>query len=131
MRILLALVCFTCQLRAQTDQRNEVTFGGGFAKSIGRLGSEIDTVVGLGGTYGYRLLPYLQLESGAFIALSPTPRICTSGDHCFDVHDRFIWVPFGPRFVFPAKKDRFEVSLGGGGVFERYVNAANPTGGFT
>ncbi len=94
MRIVLALVCFTCQLRAQTDQRNEVTFGGGFAKSIGRLGSEIDTVVGL-------------------------------------VHDRFIWVPFGPRFVFPAKKDRFEVSLGGGGVFERYVNAANPTGGFT
>jgi len=84
MRIVLALVCFTCQLRAQTDQRNEVTFGGGFAKSIGRLGSEIDTVVGLGGTYGYRLLPYLQLESGAVIALSPTARICTSGDHCFD-----------------------------------------------
>jgi hypothetical protein len=84
-----------------------LTFGGGLAKDVGRFGYEIDTAVGLGGTYGYRVRPHLQLEGGAFVALDPSGTFCASGNNCYDLQDRFIWVPFGPRFVFPVKKDRW------------------------
>jgi len=85
--------------------------------------------VSVGGTYSFRMRRWLALEGGLLTAMDPTG-IVGSYAGFFDVHDRFTWVPFGPRFILPLQHDRFEISAGGGGVYERYTvgNTEAPNG---
>ena len=65
--------------------------------------------------------------SGVLTAIDPTGVVGSSAGF-FDVHDRFTWTPFGARFILPLPHDRFELSAGGGGAYERYTgNTGNET----
>jgi hypothetical protein len=127
MRIAIILSVYAGFLQAQTLQRNEITFSGGEAIQLG-TSFERETAVGLGATYGYRILRYMQVETGVFGVLSPAPQSCDKFG-CVTPNDHFIWIPFGARFIAPLKWDRVEVSLGGGGLYEYYSNPNPYPGG--
>jgi hypothetical protein len=76
--------------------------------------------VSLGGTYGFRFRRWLALEGGVLTANNPTGVINSEFGY-FNIRDRYTWVPFGARFILPLRHDRFEISAGGGGVYERYT----------
>jgi len=117
MRIVLTLSSFFLTLaQAQDVQRNRLTFDGGEAFSIRGACCGTNTEPSLGGTYGFRLTKYVELESGVLTAIHPS----SIDDTRFPApNDHFTWVHFGPRFILPVHT-RFEVSLGIGGVFEDY-----------
>ncbi len=122
----MALCVAAVLARAQDAKPNRVTFSGGWSRQL-NASFEPETGTGLGLSYGRRLVPFMEAEAGVFAALNPTPDI--GGAHYF-VHpeDRFIWVPFGVRFVAPL--GRIELSAGGGGLYEEFwVSNPNPTFG--
>ena len=47
-----------------------------------------------------------------------------------NIHDRFTWVPFGVRLILPLPHDRFELSAGAGGVYERYSGGNTTPAGY-
>ena len=121
------LSCFLPFLAyGQSLERNEFTFNDGYGWQAGiPTGSPRDTAVSLGGTYSFRLRRWLALEAGVLTAIDPTGVVGSSAGF-FDVHDRFTWTPFGARFILPLPHDRFELSAGGGGAYERYTGNETP-----
>jgi hypothetical protein len=123
MRFLFGFLSSITLMDAQSFLRNEITFSGGESWEVFKTFSFSDTAVSLGGTYGYRVLKNVEVNAGVFVALNPTPQSCESFG-CFGGDNRFVWVPFGARFILPLKRDRYELSAGGGGLWEHY--AVNP-----
>ncbi|MGO4883603.1 MAG: hypothetical protein ACLP59_22705 [Bryobacteraceae bacterium] len=110
---------------AQSFDRNEFTFNGGYAWQFHvPTGNQKDTAVSLGGTYSFHFRRWLAFEGGILTAIDPTG-VVGSYAGFFDVHDRYTWIPFGVRFIVPVHHDRIEISAGGGGVYERYT-VGNP-----
>src|SRR2546427_10259800 len=116
MRALLLLFGLTVCADAQSEMRNTVTLGGGFAHSVGTMfGFESAPSVGV--TYAYRLLPHVDVEAGIDAALSLGSE-ARGANYDIKANDRFIWVPFGLRGVLPLRRDRVEISLGAGHIRE-------------
>ena len=109
---------------AQTGFRNSVVFTGGSARDVNAFCCETETALSLGITYGYRPVAHLQLEAGLTAALSSAPEIRGAN---YDIRpaDRFFWVPFGARGILPVSGGRVELSLSGGGLYEKY-QVSNP-----
>lgn len=128
MRFLLGFLASTVLLNAQSFQRNEITFSGGQSWEVFKQFTESDTAVSLGGTYGYRVLKNVAVDAGVLVARDPFPPSCASFG-CFNGDNRFVWVPFGARFILPLKRDRYELSAGGGGLWEHYT-VNNPNAAF-
>ncbi len=125
MRIAFAFFLMISCAWAQSIPRNRFAFNGGWSREVGGSSfSEKDTAGGFGLSYGYRLHPHVEAEAGVFTALQPAGVI--RGAHYYlDPDDRFIWVPFGIRFVAPLYLERIEFSAGGGGLYEKY-SVGNP-----
>lgn len=117
-----------CCAIAEPLPRHRLTFSGGWSRQVGGYSFQKQTATGLGTSYGYRLHRYVEAEAGVFTALQPAPDI--RGAHYFwDPDDRFVWVPFGVRFIAPVYLGRIEFSGGGGGLYEEY-SVSNPNLGF-
>jgi hypothetical protein len=128
MRFLCGLLAAAGLVRAQPFLRNEITFSAGQSWEVFKSFTETDTAVSLGGTYGYRVLKNVEVTAGAFVVLNPTPPDCASFG-CSNGDNRFVWIPFGARFILPLKHDRYELSAGGGGLWEHYT-VVNPNTSF-
>ncbi|MGC9973234.1 MAG: hypothetical protein ABSE56_21880 [Bryobacteraceae bacterium] len=63
-----------------------------------------------------------------FTALQPSPDI-GGANYFWNPNDRFVWVPFGVRFIAPLYLGRVEFSGGGGGLYEKY-SVSNPNSAF-
>jgi hypothetical protein len=111
-------------LPAQSTERNRISLSGGWGEQLTSYPYERQTAPVLGISYGYRPLRWFELEAGLSVALQPGFDQC-SAHGCFDPNDRFIWVPFGVRFVAPIAWQRIELSAGGGALYERY-SVSNP-----
>jgi hypothetical protein len=121
MRATIALVFFlACSLNAQSFQRYDFTFSGGASFPLGQY----DTSVSLGATGGFRLTPSIELETGVFGVISPVGASCGAVG-CTTVDSRYIWVPFGVRFILPLKQDRVELSAGAGGLYDNFSSASS------
>jgi hypothetical protein len=72
-----------------------------------------------GVSYGYRPWRFLELEAGLTFAFQPGTEIC-SRLGCYDPSDYYVWIPVGARLIAPLAAGRVELSLGGGGILERY-----------
>lgn len=120
-----AVLSFASLTNAQSDFRNSFTFSGGYARDVNASCCQTNTAVSLGASYGYRVLPNLQAEAGVATALSPTPEI-RGANYDIKPDDRFIWVPFGVRGILPVKHGRVELSVGAGGLHEKY-SVSNPS----
>jgi len=138
MRLAIAFLVLAFAVQAQSFSKNLITFSGGWADQIGpSYGGERATSIGL--TYGYRALRHIAFEAGIQTALQPGPEV-RGANYDFQPDDRYIWVPFGVRFILPLDDDRFELSAGGGGLYQRYsisnsgsgfgFNAYNAWGGY-
>jgi hypothetical protein len=109
--------------------RNRLTFSGGWSREIGGgISIGKDTAAGWGISYGYRVLRFLEPEAGVFLASQPSPDI-RGANYFYNPDDRFVWVPFGVRFVAPLYLGRIEFSGGGGGLYEKY-QVGNPNTAF-
>lgn len=126
MRILISLFLLSRLAAAESEPRSRFTFSGGWSRQIGGYSFEKQTATSLGGSYGYRVRKHIEAEAGVFTALQPAPEI-RGASYFLDPDDRFIWVPFGLRFILPMHRGRVELSAGGGGLYEKYsVSNANP-----
>ncbi len=125
MRLFLGLLLAACAGHAQ----HRATLSGGWSRQVGGFNFRKPTAAGLGLSYGYRVHPHIEVETGLFTALGPGGDFCTRFG-CFDPHDRFFWVPLGVRFIAPMAWKRVEVSGGGGGLWEKY-SVDNPNEGFS
>jgi hypothetical protein len=115
MRFLL-LACSSAALaHAQSYLRNEISFSGGQSWEVFKTFTESDTAVSLGGTYAYRVTKNLAVDAGVLVAVNPTPPDCASFG-CSNGDNRL-------------KHDRYELSAGGGGLWEHYT-VINPNSSF-
>ena len=131
MRFFLVLLSTAFALEAQSFPRNEVTFSGGDSFQVFTPFVESNTAVSLGGTYGYRFTPHITAEAGVFGVIDPYAAECDRFG-CSGQDNRFIQVPFGLKFTLPLRNDRFELSAGGGGLYQRFsVSNPNPDFGET
>jgi hypothetical protein len=124
----LAVLLTTTGAAAQSLPRHRLGFGGGWSREFAGYSYPKDTATGLGLSYGYRVLRFLEAEAGVFAALQPTPDI-RGANYFLDPDDRFLWVPFGVRFLAPLYLRRIEFAAGGGGLYEKY-SVSNPSPGF-
>jgi len=127
MRLLFTVLFLATLAKAQADLRNSVTFSGGYSRDVDAICCQTDTAVSLGGTYGYRIWPFLQVEAGVTTALNPVGAFIGS-NYNVRPSSRFVWVPFGVRGILPLHSDRIELSVGAGGLYEKFSIAANPPG---
>jgi len=126
MRSIVLLCLLALPMKAQSFQRNDFTFSGGITWEIASY-DPYATQVSLGATYGYRVKPWIEPEAGVFGGINPVPSYRNAdGYHTFS--SRFIWVPFGARFILPLKHDRFELSAGIGGLYENGGNTVGYNG---
>jgi hypothetical protein len=123
MKIALLFVGLSIFAHAQSDLHNSFVFSGGTA--IPAKGY-YDTGVSLGATYGYRVLPFLQLEAGFMTASQLIPEI-RGANYDVKPDDRQIWVPFGVRGILPVR-NRVELSAVAGGLYEHSSGFAAPYG---
>jgi hypothetical protein len=98
--------------------RNTITLSAGGARNVGTNCCG-ESAPSLSLTYGYRLFPHLTPEAGVETALSIGSE-ARGANYDFNAHDRYIWVPFGLRAVLPVWRERLELSIGGGGTYEKY-----------
>jgi hypothetical protein len=110
------------------ELKNRITVSGGWARQLFPGFSQRETAPALGVSYGYRALKFVEFEAGAVVALQPGPQSCNAHT-CYDPNDRYIWVPFGVRFIAPLVAGRLELSAGGGGLYEKY-SVSNPDSPF-
>lgn len=124
MRTVFFFLLAALSAQAQFIQRNILTFSGGVARQVNGYAYQDSAAVGLGGTYGFRIFRNMDLEGGFFAALNPFPPDCNASG-CYNGDNRFLWAPFGVRLVLPLRRDRLELSIGGGGLYEKY-SVSNP-----
>jgi hypothetical protein len=118
-------------VQAQSGERNRITVSGGWARQFTMDSFSRQTAPALGLSYGYRPLKFVELEAGIVVALQPGQEECNA-HACYDPNDRYIWVPFGVRFIAPPIAGRLELSAGGGGLHETYsASNVNPFTGST
>ena len=118
-RCLLTLLFLSGFIQAQTVDRNRISLSAGWTQQIyvnTDYGQAAPTV---GLTYGYRPWKFLEFETGVSAGLQPGPQLC-SRFGCYEPNDRYIWVPVGARLIAPLIAKRLELSLGGGGLIQKY-----------
>jgi len=111
-------------LNAQSFRRYDVTFSGGISWDVGPNYQGYDTPVSLGATGGVRVTPSIELEAGVFGLIGPATTECDYFG-CQTPDSRYVWVPFGARFIHPLREDRFELSAGAGGLYENFSVASS------
>ena len=89
-------------------ERNRITLSGGWARQLLGEPFERQTAPAVGLSYGYRPLRFLEVEAGVLVALHPGGQLCNA-HACYDPFDRYLWVPFGVRFIAPLSAGRFEL----------------------
>ncbi len=110
--------------QAQSVERNRITFSAGWMQQLFGYSFERETAPVLGLSYGYRPLKFVEFEAGVDVSLHPRAELCTQS-FCYQPGDRYIRVPFGVRFIAPLVARRVELSLGGGGMVQKY-SVSNP-----
>jgi hypothetical protein len=129
MRCLLTFLLLSSLVQAQSSQKNRITVSGGWMRQLyGYPYEQLTTAPVMGLSYGYRPLKFMEFEAGVVVALQPGGVSCNA-HACYDPNDRYIWVPFGVRFIAPLVAKRLELSAGGGGLYERY-SVSNPDSPF-
>jgi len=123
MRILVSLLLLAWCGKAQPLERNRLTFSGGWAVPVSAYQFEGAPVLGF--TYGYRFHAYIEAEAGLLTAIHPGPEV-RGANYDFQNYDRFLWLPFGIRFIAPLRQKRVELSAGAGGLFENYSSGPYP-----
>lgn len=113
---------------AQSFSRFDFTFSGGAGVCVGPCYVQNETSPSLGATGGVRITPGIELEAGVFATLNPVGEDCVAVG-CTTPTSHYFWVPFGVRFFWPLKHDRFELSAGGGGLFEHFSTGGTFHGG--
>ena len=81
----------------------------------------------VGVSYGYRVARFLEIETGLSVGFQPREELCNRFG-CYDPNDRYYWIPLGVRLVSPLVAGRLELSVGGGGLLQRYA-VSNPDSG--
>jgi hypothetical protein len=124
-RCLLTLLFLSCFAHAQTVERNQISLSGGWTQQVfvNTYDGHAAPTVGL--SYGYRPWKFLEFETGISVGLQPGPQLC-SRFGCYDPNDRYIWIPVGLRLIALLVAKRVELSLGGGGLIQKYW-VSNPT----
>jgi hypothetical protein len=128
-RCLVILLCAAGWAQAQTVDRNRVSVSGGWVGQIYTRVSYQETAPLMGISYGYRPLKFLEIEAGLSGGLQPGDETCNRLG-CYDPNDRYYWIPLGVRFVTPPLAGRIELSLGGGGLLQRY-SVSNPENAYS
>jgi len=98
------------------------------AAGPGLFQAQSERLLDLVSPIGYRFHPHIEADAGVFTALQPRPDI-RGARYFLDPDDRFVWVPFGIRFVSKMHGERLEFSGDGGGLYEKY-HVSNPDWGF-
>src|SRR5450759_1045439 len=107
-RCLLAFLFMSGFVQAQSWQKNRITVSGGWMRQLyGYPYEQLTTAPIVGLSYGYRPLKFLEFEGGGVAALQPGQQSCNAHG-CYDPNDRYIWVPFGVRFIAPLVARRLE-----------------------
>ena len=104
--------------------RNRVTISGGWVKQIYDNAYYGQTAPLVGFSYGYRPLKFMEIETGLSVGFQPGEELCNRFG-CYDPNDRYFWIPLGVRLVSPPLAGRVELSIGGGGLLQRY-SVSNP-----
>jgi len=123
MKLVLFLFFIAVCAFAQSDARNAVTLAGGFAHNVGNNCCG-DSAPSFALTYAYRLFPHVDVEAGVDTTLSLGTE-ARGANYDFKADDRFLWVPFGVKGILPLRSGRVELSVGAGGVFEKYLVGDN------
>jgi len=121
-RPLVIPLLFSAFASAQSELRNTITLSGGFAHNVA------DTCCGesapsVGLSYAYRLFRHVDLSVGIDSAVSLNTEV-RGATYDFKADDLYVWVPFGVSGVLPLHHDRFELSAGGGALWEKYYVAS-------
>jgi hypothetical protein len=119
MKLVLVLLFIGVCAPAQSEMRNTVTLSGGFAQNVGNSCCG-DLAPALALTYAYRLFPHMDVEAGVNTTLSLGTE-ARGANYDFKADDRFLWVPFGLKGVLPLRSGRVELSVGAGGLYEKYL----------
>jgi hypothetical protein len=127
MRAIILLPILACALSGQPFARYDFSLSGGMGWDVGSSYPSSGSTVSLGATGGYRVTRWFELEAGAFGGLNPLGPECYSYG-CQTPDSHYIWVPFGGRVIVPFAHDRFEWSVGAGGLYERFA-ASNLSAG--
>jgi len=128
-RVFISFLLLAGCVAAQSIPPDRLTFSASWSRQLGGYSyEEKETSTGLGLSYGYRFQKYVEAESGVFTALQPAPSF-GGANYFVNPDDRFIWVPFGVRFIAPLYLGRIEFSGGGGGLYEKY-SVSNPDSTF-
>jgi len=127
-RVFISFLLLAGWAAAQSAPPDHLTFTAAWSREIGGYSYEPKlTGTGLGLSYGYRFQKYIEADAGMFTALNPSPSF-RGANYYVVPDDRFLWVPFGLRFIAPLYVGRIEFS-GGGGLYEKYW-VSNPNPGF-
>ncbi|MEO8594423.1 MAG: hypothetical protein ABI759_13985 [Candidatus Solibacter sp.] len=124
MRYLILLLCAAGWANAQDPGRNRLTISGGWTTQIFTPNYYQQTAPVVGISYAYRPWKILEIETGLSVGLQPGEEQC-SAHGCYQPNDRYFWIPLGVRFVTPPLAGRVELSIGGGGLLQRY-SISNP-----
>ncbi|MCX6630770.1 MAG: hypothetical protein NTW28_24405 [Candidatus Solibacter sp.] len=115
-------------VQAQSWQKSRITVSGGWMRQLFGYDYERQTAPVVGISYGYSPLKFMESEAGVHVALQPGQELCYRFG-CYVPDDRYFWVPFGVRFIAPLLAKRLELSLGGGGLYQKY-SVSNPDNWF-
>lgn len=107
---------------AQSFRKHNATFLGGAGLPRGDLRNVLSSSAGVGFSYGYRPIPYVQAEAG-YETLFGAARIRDFVPTPFGnlrIRDYQQFIPFGGRAILPFADDRVQIYGGAGGVYIRY-----------
>ena len=107
-------------------ERNRITLSGGWTEQLYPPNFDYrQTAPTVGLSYGYRAVKvHGDRRPASALACSPGQDVCNRFG-CYDPNDRYIWIPIGVRFIAPLVAGRVELSVGGGGLIQRY-SVSNP-----
>lgn len=120
----LLLLCLGCACWGQSSDfhHHNVTFGVGPGIPVGSDTSYLGPAPLISVGYGYRFNRLFQADIGmnvAFGAVSSNSVVVTDIGNVY-AGNREYMVPMGGRFILPLPFDKFEASVGGGGVYMHY-----------
>lgn len=130
--ILAALSWTHARLAAQERPWRQIaTIGGGVGVPGADLRPHMSSSFLLRVNYAYRFHRNLQAEAGldSLFGAAGVNKVESSAVGDIKIRDTEYLVPFGARAILPLARNRFELSVGGGGAYIRYAEeAGSPEG---
>lgn len=123
------LCALPAALLGQDFHHNNITIGLGPAIPVGSSTNYLNTAPLLSLGYGYRFNRWFQADAGFQVAFGAANNQNAEETDVGPVQggDHEYMVPLGGRVFLPLPSDRFEVSVGGGGVYLHYSETAPST----